>query len=182
MSVVVRSGRIDGDPRQEAATDERPPVRFRARAPRIFVERALQFVNHVECLQLDHAALCFLAQPVRFRRLQDRGPHRARRSAISALRQGRCRQRSKPRRRARDVGRFLEPRSGGEIVLAKPVVDKADVLQILPSVRPLAQPFFQQRDRQIGPIRSPRIRLGQEDRPEAVRDVESRVERRGDVQ
>ena len=171
-----------GMPAQHAPADERPPVRLRAGAPRVVVERALQRVNHVERLQLDQAALRILAQPVRFRRLQNRGPHRARRSAISALSQGRGRQRSKPPGRARDVGRFLEPLGGGEKVVTKPVVDEPDVLQVLPLVGPLAQSLFQQRNRQIGTVRPARIRLGQEDGPESVGDVEPRIERRRDVQ
>ena len=40
---------------------------------------------------------------------------------------------------------------------------------------------LEQRDRQIGPAGPERIRLGQEDRAKAVRDLELRIERRHEV-
>ena len=61
--------------------------------------------------------------------------------------------------------------------MTPPVVNEPDVLHVIPSVRLLAKPLFEERNRQIGTARPARIRLGEKNCAKPVRDVESRVER-----
>src|SRR6185295_7830318 len=58
-----------------------------------------------------------------------------------------------------------------------PVVNEADVLHVLPLIGSDGQTLFEQGDCQIGPPWATRIRLRQKHRPEAVRDIETWVER-----
>ena len=58
-----------------------------------------------------------------------------------------------------------------------PVVDEADVVEVLPLLRLRGDALSQQRDRQIRTARAARVAFAQEDRAEAIGDREVRIER-----
>ena len=61
-------------------------------------------------------------------------------------------------------------------------MDKTDVLHVLPLIGPFAQSLFKERNRQVGPTRSAGVRLGQENGAEPVGDIESRIQRRRQIE
>ena len=67
-------------------------------------------------------------------------------------------------------------RAASSTSLKPPVVDEADVLQVLPAVRNACSSLSQQRDGKIGAPRAAGRRLGQKHRSQPVRRVEPRIE------
>ena len=67
-------------------------------------------------------------------------------------------------------------------VPAPPVVDEPGVVRVLPLARASPGCLFEQRDRLIGVAGSVGIALREQDRAEPVRDVETRIQRRRDVE
>ena len=59
---------------------------------------------------------------------------------------------------------------------------ETDRLRELPLLRLSPESFLQQRDRQVRTSAPPWERLGQEDGPEVIRDIETRIERGREVE
>src|SRR5205085_9468069 len=74
------------------------------------------------------------------------------------------------------------PVRGGRGVVQPPVVDETDVFSELPLAWLCAQPLLQQGDGQVGTAGAARIVLREKNRAEAVGDVETRIQRRGQVE
>ena len=63
-----------------------------------------------------------------------------------------------------------------------PVIDEADVVVVLPPPGRGCDALLEQGHPQIGTARTAGIRFGQEDGAEAIRHVEVRIERRGEIE
>ena len=111
-----------------------------------------------------------------------RAPQQPRRLPVAALGQRHGRQRLHPPRRARYRGPLREGGGGLRIVAGPPVVDEADVLEVLPAIGSRGNALLEQAHGEIGSARSARWRFRQEDRAEAVRDDEARIQRRREVE
>ena len=70
----------------------------------------------------------------------------------------------------------LEPPRGRIGVPQPPVVNEADVVQVLPALRNACESLFQQCDGQIGAAGAARRRFGEKYRPQPVRRGEPRIE------
>ena len=115
-------------------------------------------------------------------RLRQRAPQQPRRLPVAALGQRDGRERLHPPRRARYRGALREGVGGLRVVAGPPVVDEADVLEVLPAIGRRRDALLEQAHGEIGPARSTRWRFRQEDGAEAIGDDEARIQRRREVE
>ena len=148
----------------------------------ISADGCLKLIDLIHRVQLGEPGDGLLLQPLVLPRLRQLAPEKPRRGPLAAPGEHGRRHRTKPPGRARHRGRPLEGRGSCAIVVKLPVLDKADILLVLPLVRPGRQPLLQKLDREIGPSGTSRIRLREKDRAEPVRDIEQRIQRRCAIQ
>ena len=130
------------------AAPGRPRIRL-ARRRREPLDDRLELVDGIERIELPEAALGGLPQPFLVG-LQNLVPQEPGGRAIVAGAEDPSRERFQPVRRARQLGRPLEPQRGGVEVAEVPVVHERDVVKVLPLLRLGGDAFPEQRDRLIG--------------------------------
>ena len=116
-------------------------------------------VDFVEGLQLRQPVLGGAPQPVVIGHGVQLSPERAGRIPIAAGDQGRAGQRLEPDRRPGHRARALELRRRGPVVLEPPVIDEADVVNVLPARGIVPPAFLEQCQRLVGTARAARVHL-----------------------